>query len=102
MKILLAVFASVVLSVSVVLGLIHEMPRANEFKALRVATWQTEIKQEGQLMGSCSAVLIQPHILLSAAHCNMGDIYLAGRGEKLVVLKEDKSVDLLLLYSRQL
>lgn len=100
MKTLLSVLVSVVLSVSAMLGLLHSTPKANEFTALRQATWQTEMKVEGVTLGSCSAVLIQPHILLSAAHCNVGEAYIGK--EKLVVLKEDKSVDLLLLYSRSI
>ena len=88
-------FLSVALSVSLVLGLIHWMPTAQpvaSFTDLRVATY----KIEGDF-GHCSAVMVAPGVLLTAAHCEDNAKKLSGSNLPIKFLRKDESRDLMLL-----
>lgn len=47
-------------------------------------------------LGTCSGVILRTNLVLTAAHCALGDVFRIG-GEQATVVKIDKNVDLLLL-----
>jgi S1-C subfamily serine protease len=70
-----------------------EAPKAHtlvSFEQVRAATWRLESED-----GACSAVLIAPEKLLTAAHCQGPDMKVEGR--EAIVIKVNKEADLMLL-----
>lgn len=71
---------------------------ASDFSQIRAATKQLDIvNAEGTPMGHCSAVAIDEHTLLTAAHCDAGAAILVN-GYRVLILKKDETRDLLLLH----
>jgi hypothetical protein len=66
------------------------VPHQVSFEALRTATlvWRGD-------SGQCSGVMIEPHKMLTAAHCEQSGMVVAGKPA--AVLKLDRSRDLMLL-----
>jgi hypothetical protein len=102
LKYLSAVGAAVLLSVSVMLGLIHTVTPISDTQ-IRLATRTVEGKADMFFFGepismpvSCSATAIAPNIALSAAHCDAADLHVDGLPAK--VIKKDEKSDLLLMY----
>jgi S1-C subfamily serine protease len=80
---------------------IQHADQIERFDTLRNATVMLEMSKDGQKVGSCSAVAIKPHILLTAAHCDAGSINVKGVG-KAVKIRKDEGVDLMFLYVENL
>lgn len=88
MKFLSALFLSLVLT-----SCSMDVPSHQNFAAMRATTWQLT----GEV-GSCSAVMVAPKVMLTAAHCRGVGEHLKVDGRDAVVLKIDESVDLMLLF----
>lgn len=102
LKLVSSVVLSVVLSVSVMLGLVHNMPKAQtDWTELRQAARTVEGLTAGpfgeMLTASCSAVSIQPRVHLTAAHCDFAQMTVDG--VPAVVLKKNDKADLMLVYA---
>src|SRR5947208_3041193 len=96
-KFLLSVFLSAVLSIFSVLYIIHNTPSVGPtslyFSQLKQATYMVVAEN-----GACSGVLIEPHRLLTAAHCTaIGDNMVVGGKPASVVKLGDLHDDFMLL-----
>ena len=93
MKFLLSIFLSVVLAVSATLALIHVAPQPVEsYATLRAATYRIEGEYS-----HCSAVMVKPGVLLTAAHCENSAKKLSGSNLPVKFLRKDEKRDLMLL-----
>ena len=94
MKFLLSIVLSALLAVVGAAALLHVMPQATEsYTQLRAATYRIE----GDF-GHCSAVMVAPGVLLTAAHCEEeGAKKLSGSNLPIKFLRKDESRDLMLL-----
>jgi S1-C subfamily serine protease len=96
-KALSQVTISVVLSVAVILGLVHSVPKAQvapikqlNISDMRAFTWQMFTDQ-----GTCSGAMIAPNKYLTNAHCYGENMQVDGKTA--VVIKKDEDKDLMLL-----
>lgn len=97
-----SVFLSVVLSLSLTFGLFaHSQIETAKVDTIKGATHQLT----GQLSSmwgvgdaSCTAVAIQPNVMLTAAHCDLDAMKIDGVDAK--VLKKDEKKDLMLVYAQ--
>ena len=101
LKFLSSVVVSVALSVGAMLGVVHSVgPAKVDYSTIRQATWRLEFTvftPFGEAVPAvCSGTFIKEHVMLTAAHCQGGDMKVDGHSA--TVLKVDKEKDLMLLF----